>query len=148
MTLSELWTEGFSSVGDVTAKSAAYVANYTNSKLSSAVLKLNGFKPEFSQGSNRPGIGKSWFDKYYTDWYPDDEVVVAGFKQKPPKYYDKLLERINPEMFASVKASRIEKALQCRHNSSYDRLQVRKKCAIAKSSLFKRGSADPEYAEA
>lgn len=44
--------------------------------------------------SRRPGLGSGWFDRYQSDAFPSDFLVVDGHKVKPPKYYlDKLKVR-------------------------------------------------------
>lgn len=64
--------------------------------------------PEFSRMSTRPAIGKSYFDKYYKEMYPLDEFVDAnGFVSKPCRYFDKLLEKKDPELYRQVKEKRI-----------------------------------------
>ena len=50
-------------------------------------------KPEFARMSLNPAIGKRWFDRYRSDVYPLDRVIVNGQEAKPPRYYDKLLEK-------------------------------------------------------
>jgi hypothetical protein len=65
--------------------------------------------PEFNRQSTRPAIGKAFFDKYWTDMYPLDEFVDAnGYKHKPCRYFDKLLEKEHPELYAQVKEKRLE----------------------------------------
>jgi hypothetical protein len=60
-------------------------------------------EPEFNSMSKHPGLGQSWFEKYSSDVYPDDFVLINGRKTKPPRYYDKLLERSNPTRLAQIK---------------------------------------------
>ena len=52
---------------------------------------MDEIEPEYATMSRRPGIGYNWFQKYKTDVYPHDYVVINGFKVKPPRYYDNLL---------------------------------------------------------
>ena len=35
-------------------------------------------KPEFNKMSLKPGIGQAWLDKYMSDVYTQDHVVVRG----------------------------------------------------------------------
>ena len=37
--------------------------------------------------SLKPGIGQAWLDKYMSDVYTQDHVVVRG-KCRPPRFYD------------------------------------------------------------
>ena len=54
-----------------------------------------------------PELVKEWFSLYNKDVYDGhDYVIVNGHKCKPPRYFDKLLSRTNPDRFDQVKASR------------------------------------------
>lgn len=116
--LSGLWSLGFATTGAVTFKSAAYVARYVVKKISDVD---GGWKPysvdaetgevlarlpEFVGMSLKPGIGEGWLSRYRDDVYPSDEVVVQGRLMKPPRYYDKLLERGAPDVLEGIKGER------------------------------------------
>lgn len=117
---SEITNIGHAVIGNLTYQSAAYVARYVTKKVSGEEQpKKYGEKvdlstgeltllrePEFAQASRRPSLGKKWFEKHYKEIYPNDMVVVNKKPQKPPKYYDTLLERIDPELFKQVKLKR------------------------------------------
>lgn len=62
--------------------------------------------PEFNVMSRRPGIAADWLGRWQTDIYPNDYVVVNGFKHTVPRYYDKLLGRGDPLDLADVKEKR------------------------------------------
>lgn len=92
--LERLWPHGFSTIGEVTRKSANYVAAYVIKKLNGDwAEQYQGKHPEYATMSLRPGIGKPWFDRYWRDAYPSDYLVIDGLKTKPPAYYDKLYQR-------------------------------------------------------
>lgn len=103
-TLEELWPYGNSDIGSVTLSSAAYVARYANKKVygDNAAKHYNGRVPEFCRQSRKPGLGSGWFDKYYTDVYPNDFVLVRGQKRKPPRFYDKLFTKMTGSMMPVV----------------------------------------------
>lgn len=121
--LEKLWPYGFSTVGSVTFESCAYVARYVMKKINGKLKEehyrtympdtgeIIDLKPEYSTMSRRPGIGKKYFDKYYTDMYPSDNVVINGRKLPPPKYYDRQYELLNPDQMALIKKRR-EKAMK------------------------------------
>lgn len=142
--LSELWPFGFSTIGDVTFESAAYVARYIMKKVTGdlaedhyktiiadeetgEIIEEIERKPEYTTMSRRPGIGKEWFEQYETDVYPSDFVVINGKKMRPPKYYDKLYEQTRPYEYEDLKALRVENALQHSDNNTDERLAVREK---------------------
>jgi hypothetical protein len=73
--------------------------------------------------SRKPGIGKEWFDKYKSDVYPHDYVVVKKHKIRPPRYYDKLLPE---EELAKIKEKRQEELPEVidQYDENMDRLWV------------------------
>jgi hypothetical protein len=104
-TLERLWPKGLHEITGVTVKSAAYVAGYVLKKLPSpddpSLVRLSPVdgqwhttEPEFATMSRRPGLGSTWFDKFQSDAFPSDFLIIGGKKVKPPKYYlDKLKVR-------------------------------------------------------
>ena len=118
--LNQLWPYGHAVIGDLTYQSAAYVARYVTKKVKGDLqAEKYGEKidpetgeltllrtPEFAEASRRPALGRDWFFENYRQVYPNDFVVVNKRKQKPPKYYDFLLESHDPELYAQVKYNR------------------------------------------
>lgn len=149
--LEELWPYGFSSVGDVTFESAAYVARYIMKKVNGDAAELHyeythpmtgeiiSLTPEFNRMSLKPGIGSAWLDKYEKDVYPHDYVVINGKKVKPPKYYDKKFAKTYPVEFDLIQFDRESRAKENPEENWDDRLKVREQVAAARVSLFKRG---------
>jgi len=107
--LSELWTDGFSTIGNVTFESCAYVARYIMKKRLGidAELHYQGLKPEYITMSRRPGIAKQWFDQWKDDVYPLDSVIINGKECKPPLFYDKQLEKEDPCLLKKLKSDRL-----------------------------------------
>jgi hypothetical protein len=130
--LSELWPFGYSTIGDVTFESCAYVARYITKKVTGEIAEehYQGRKPEFITMSRRPGIGYDWLQEYLPDVYPNDFLMIRdGIKMKPPKYYDSIYDKIDPEAFALIKRKRIENLqLVNPEEFSYERLQVKEAC--------------------
>lgn len=154
--LDELWTHGHCVTGAVTEQSCAYVAAYMLKDINGEYDKRNVYttvdvntgelterKRPFARYSNRPGIGKAWFDKYHADVFPHDYVVNKDGKQRAvPSYYFRLLEDLDPEMYAAVRAKR-DAAIydpKNRANSTPSRLQVREQVKLAKVNLKSRGT--------
>lgn len=149
-TLEKLWPFGFSSIGDVTFESAAYVARYVMKKVTGneanrhyeAVHGCTGEivqrTPEFTRMSLKPGIGANWFARYGSEVYPNDYVVIRGMKMRPPKYYDGLLERADVFSREEVAFHRGEVAARCFDDNSPERLLVREAVAKARISFSKR----------
>ncbi|QCS36613.1 replication initiator protein [Capybara microvirus Cap3_SP_535] len=106
--IESIWSKGHCYVGSVTQKSCAYVARYCTKKQDE-----NFPHKEFTLCSTRPGIGSSYFDLHYKDFYKEDSVIlITDDIDKPlksfrvPKYYDKLLLKVDPFKYASIKERR------------------------------------------
>lgn len=111
-------------IGKVTFESAAYVARYTTKKITGKrardhyrpIITNDGREiervPEFSQMSKKPSIGKGWFDKYYKDIYRHDVMSVRCKNMRPPKYYDKEYEKMEPKKMAFIKVRRLDEMEQ------------------------------------
>lgn len=148
--LAKLWDHGISSIGAVTFDSAAYVARYVTKKITGPAafnhychFDANGeilkdLLPEYTTMSRRPGIGKPWLEKYMTDVYPDDFVLMRGKKLKPPKYYDTLLNASDPFCSDSIKERREQNGKLNSQNSTPARLYVRETIHKLKAKLLKR----------
>jgi hypothetical protein len=149
--LTELWPQGFSSIGDVTFESAAYVARYITKKITGAPAldhytsydRLSGEiyserLPEYTNMSLKPGIGATWFEQYQTDVYPKDEVIIREKPVKPPRFYDKLMDKIDPLLFRKVKGKRTRLAKTDNPNHSLQRLHVRELVKVQKTKTLKR----------
>jgi hypothetical protein len=64
-------------------------------------------------------------DRNASDVHDSDFVVINGKKMRPPKFYDKLLEKKDPEKYEYVKMAREEHAKQFHDNNTRERLDVR-----------------------
>ena len=106
--LSGLWPQGYSVIGAVTFESAAYVARYILKKVTGekAEQHYGTLRPEYTTMSRRPGIASEWFEKYRTDVYSADRVIVRGVSTRPPRYYDSLLNKSDPALMAWLKIQR------------------------------------------
>ena len=93
--LDRLWSRGYAELGQVTFESAAYIARYCVQKITGRDAKSHygDLPPEFNHMSLKPGIGAGFFEKYQSDIYPHDYVVINGMEVKPPKYYNTLYKR-------------------------------------------------------
>lgn len=149
--LDDVWGHGYTSFGDVTFESAAYVARY-------AVKKLNGdqasdaysyfnvangevyeLEPEYGAMSLRPGIGYDWIKTYEKQTYDWDSVVVRGVEQLPPRYYDDVHTVTAARSMADVKSARLRRAERRRHDSSTERLCAREQVKLAQVHQLRRG---------
>lgn len=152
--LSSLWTHprtgkslGYTTVAPLTYQTAAYTARYILKKvggdpaadhyervhpLSGKLVRVN---PEFSTQSNKPGIGSGWFDKYKSDIYPSDFIIVDGKKHPVPKYYiNKLQEADQVKVVRGRKAA----ALKQKADNTPARLKVREAVLSDKLKMLTR----------
>lgn len=144
--LSELWPMGFCLIGDVSFQSAAYVARYIMKKVNGELADDHYYdsetgswkKPEYTTMSRRPGIGKNWLNKFQTDIYPGDFVVIDNKKMRPPKYYDTQLELSDPESYEIIKENRVAAALKHVDNNTPSRLKVREAVQQARLNQLPR----------
>ena len=148
--LESLWTFGFSSVGEVTFESAAYVARYIMKKITGSQsdahyrdVDLSSGEiitrcKEFNRMSLKPGIGAKWFEKFNTDVFPHDRVIINGSKSKPPRYYDKLYSRMNPIGFEDIQYFRELAAIPHSADNTPERLRVKSVVAQARLAQLKR----------
>lgn len=115
--LAKIWGKGFCLVGDVTIRSAGYVARYNMKKISGPMAgehyqfetpagEIVDRPPEFAKMSLRPGIGYEWFQRYFSDAFPADYLVHEGRKFPVPRYYLTLYERMNAPAAAQVREFR------------------------------------------
>lgn len=152
--LARLWPFGFSTVGDVTFESAAYVARYITKKVTGDMAashyervspsgEVFNLQPEYTTMSRRPGIGRGWLDKYCSDIYPHDRVVLINNDSvricKPPKYYDSVFEIDNRAAMDDVKEARKLKAVVFAKDASFERLRVRERLQYLRFNTLKRG---------
>lgn len=116
----DLWGKGRVVIGDVTPRSAAYVAGYTLSKVYGSAAEnhyedvvnlqtgeLTRRCPEFCQMSRDPGIGAWWFERFKRDLFPHDFAVMDSRKQKVPRYYwNKFLEEGTGNVVEDIRCAR------------------------------------------
>lgn len=126
--LEEVWTKGFSTVGELSFESAGYIARYCTKKINGEMASKHykGKTPEFALMSRMPGVGKPWFDKFGNDVFPKDFTTFNGRKMRPPKYYDSLLEKSNPKLFEKIKEERKKEKPYQSHLRLYQREKLKK----------------------
>ena len=148
--LETLWPFGYSSIGDVNFESAAYVARYIMKKITGknaeehyteidpVTGEITDRKPEFNKMSLKPGIGAEWINRYKSDVYPHDYVIIRGKKVKPPKFYDKKYAKENPYEWDEILYKR-EISAKLRHeDNTLERLAVKEQVTKAKLQKLKR----------
>lgn len=138
--LDKVWGHGECKVGSVTFDSAAYVARYVVKKVTgkSAAAHYGNRVPEFSRQSLKPGIGAAWYEKYVHETYPSDFIVYDGVRMRPPKAYDRRLEKDDEKLYRFVRSTRVRNAKQHSEDQTPERLAVREEVKQAQVSQLKR----------
>lgn len=139
--LDSIWTNGFTTVGEVTFDSCAYVARYCMDVINGEKAEdwYQGRLPEFSNMSRRPGIGMEWFNLYGRHAYAHDSIVVEGREMRPPRYYDTQLELVDPARLSAIKRVRSRRAHKRLAENKPERRRVR--AAVLRARL-KQGRRD------
>lgn len=153
-TLEKIWARGMVTIGYVNKATMNYVSGYM---LKEQVLTSKGDysitdpetgeiydrKAPYIRMSNRPGIGGDWIEKFTSDVYPHDHVIIEGKKKSVPDYYLKKLEQLSPELAAEIKAKRQEviDSQEFKEQNTPEKLAKKKEVTKAKRRFFKKGEA-------
>ena len=109
------WNKGMIDIAEVEWSCAAYVARYTMKKLGKTkdteYYYSQGKTPEFVRMSNRPGIGRRYYERNKDKIYERDEIIQRTVKGnvgsiKPPKAWDKKFKEEFPKEWEKIKKSR------------------------------------------
>lgn len=123
--IEKIWGKGLISIGAVTFSSCAYVARYITKKQYGDVAYNNYCKkgqiPEYVRMSRKPGIGFTYLADNCDEIYETDEIFATtckgtSLRTKPPHYFDKKLEEIDPDRMEKVKDLRKAKAEKTESN--------------------------------
>ena len=147
------WKLGHCTLGAVTFQSAAYVSQYTLKKRTgpqaekhylvdvvdpeTGEITRHQRTPEYSTGSN--GLGEKWLERYHEDVYPHGYVVVNnGNLSRPPRYYDKWMEKRDKQVLCDLRKARRDYSRRHAEDSTPERLDVREAVATARQKLKPR----------
>lgn len=152
-TLEKLWPHGFSSIGQVTFESAAYIARYIVEKVTgdkaaahynhvhAETGEITQLTPEYNRMSLRTPIAKEWLDKYEKDVYNNDNtgtVYRHAQPRKAPKYYDRLYKKREPQKHDEMKTRREHQAAMSAPDNIESRLKAKEAVQLARLNQLKR----------
>lgn len=153
--LNRIWQHGEVQIGTVTAQSAGYVARYTMKKLGGAkaeeayrtVNPVTGeqvqYRPPFLVMSRKPGLGAQWFDKWKSDAFPKDYVIVDGVKKPVPGFYFSLLSDDEKLKYSAARKDAARRSEQLHEEGTSDkyweRLLVREEVLARRTQALSRG---------
>lgn len=167
--LETIWKKGFSTVQDVTHKSAAYTCRYTLKKQTDKerlkeerktiyhhtnvdietgeIIDVEEYKKQMEKIGLEPefllmskGIGREWYEKYKKDT-EKDYLVIGGKRQRIPRYYEKIREVQDPKLYENVKLGRQEriKELEIKGELKPNRLLAKATVKEAQNKQLIRG---------
>lgn len=139
--LSSLWTAGSHVIGNVDFESAAYVARYCTKKITGpmAADHYQGREPEFLVMSRRPGIGTAYIEKYQSEMYTHDNVIVNGVPSSLPRFYDTKYASLSDTCEARLAVLKIARRRKIsRVDTGTTRLRVREVVTLAKLNQKRR----------
>lgn len=135
--LERAWPFGHVLIGSVTRQSAAYVARYVIKKITGEPAaehytrchpvtgEVCKVRPEFIVMSRRPGIGAGWYERFASDAFPSDFVVMDGRRVPVPAFYKRRLDAEDERTALRILAKRKAAGRLHADNNTDDRLQVR-----------------------
>lgn len=139
--LNKAWQgQGYNLIGEANFETAAYCARYIMKKMTGpGADEYYGDRiPEYTTMSRRPGIGKTYYEKYKDEIFPDDFVIMRNTKMKPPKYYENILDADHPKLLEQIKANREKQAKRAEDFGDISRLRVKEACTHEKVNRKKR----------
>jgi len=158
--LDRLWGLGQCNIGTLNFETAAYTARYALKKITGDLAESHyrGRHPEYCTMSTKPAIGKRWLDQHISQVYRRDRIVINGKEVLPPRYYDKILRRLDETKHTEIKKSRgavilshplvkakehekkltLEQLSELRYNRTKKRLAVIEESTTLKTNTFKR----------
>jgi len=152
--LSKVWPFGRCDFSDVNYKSAAYVAGYVRKKITgekapSHYLRVHPkghivqVQPEFALQSRNPGLGSTWYDRFKSDCFPSDFLVIDGRQVPVPRYY---AQKLSQEELKPIKDLRKLRAAQpaAKENRTKERLAVRQEIRESRLNRLKRTLKDDD----
>lgn len=113
--IEESWGLGFCNVSEAKWNAMAYVSRYITKKINGQgseeqYASTGKDTKEFMRVSRMPGIGEPYYRKNWKKIYENDYILVKNrngvIEQRPPKYFDKILEKEHPEIWEKVKQAR------------------------------------------
>ena len=145
--LEQTWGKGFCTIGELNYQTAAYTARYIMKKVTGKraeehyerVNPITGeiiqLEPEYVTMSLKPGIGRNFYERYKTDFFPRDECPVPGrgVYKTVPRYYENLYAETDPDAYRKIKRAR--EKYRNTHKDEYTARRLEAKYTVKKAQL-------------
>lgn len=140
--LEEKWKFGYSTIGQLTWESAAYIARYITKKITGDLAEqhYDGLTPEFALMSRN--IGKEWMVKNANDIEKVDRIILRNnLTMLPPKMYNDMVKRANPDLYKILKSERRKRI----KNYTFERRNAKREfaeiCLKNKNRRYENGTS-------
>jgi hypothetical protein len=92
--------------------------------------------------SRYPPLGQKFYEKFKTDLYPSDQVIINGKPAGVPKRYNLNYEKEAPELYEEIKEKRKKKAQLRKHDNTPERLAVKYQIRLQRIQSLKRDQSN------
>ncbi len=147
------WGKGFIRFEAPAEKTISYSIKYTLKKKSDTRQIESYYRydsktghewvvqPEFMLCSRRPGIGRRWFERYFSDFMPSGTKIINGAKVAIPKSYRRFTRETYPAIYEKFRIASVRRAREKENHpdNTPERLET---IDLVKSLRF-RGFAPP-----
>ena len=152
--LDRIWGRGMATVDEFSFQGAMYVAGYVAKKMAdrhpgpmvdqvdpeTGETTPKPIRPEYrkmstggkdARGNQTFGLGHDWIMPRILEVFDRDYVTVGKWTYRPPRYYEKLLERSYPDAFARLKKRREGPMMESAEEWTEERCTVGEKVALS-----------------
>jgi len=148
-TLERIWGKGFCTIGELNYQTAAYTARYIMKKVTGkraeehylrvhpTTGEIYKLEPEYITMSLKPGIGRDFYEKYQSDFFPGDETPIPGkgVYKGVPGYYEKIYAARHPDAYEKIKEAR--KHYRDAHAADITPARLEQRHTVKKAQLAK-----------
>lgn len=150
--LEELWPHGIAHISEVNSSAANYICRYCTKKIIEEIEETKYQRinentgeiyevlPEYSTKSNRPGLGRFWLDKYGKETFDRGYLYSNGHKAAIPKYYERIMETINPCSVYKVKMDKKKEMMKRPKETTKRKAQKDRALKLKMKNLKERNS--------
>lgn len=149
--IEKAWPYGIHTIGEATPETIQYVCRYVQKKLygkakealteriDSETGECVTVRPELASmsrgGKTGKGLGWEWWNKYRSDVFPDDFIILNGEKKPTPRYYSQKLKEEDPAEYERLQAERKTKADRRKSDNTPERREVKEQVTKGKLRL-------------